>query len=103
MSLLLNLTLVMLVELSCDPARQTEFLDVLSNNLEASRTAEGNLQFDIIVDPERPDKIFFIEQWESPQHQQRYMQWRVENAGLEILAEYLVAPPVITSYQKVAD
>lgn len=94
-------SLTMLIELTCDPAQQAEFISILSENLEASRNAEGNLQFDILLDPDKPSKVYFFERWASAEDQQQYMKWREDNSDRALLDKYLTEPPAATLYQTV--
>jgi len=70
-----------------------EFLSLVYGELSDSRRFEGNLQFDIYVNPREPGKVVFIEQWESPAHQDQYFSWRLERGDFEKLGKYFSEPP----------
>ena len=94
--------LVMLAELSIKPEMREAFLDYTVENLALSRTAAGNIAFDILIDEARPDLILFYEVWESAEAQQAYMAWRVERGDLTILMAFLDAEPKFTALKRIA-
>ena len=94
--------LVMLAELSIKPEMSEAFLDYTVENLALSRTAAGNIAFDILIDEARPDLILFYEVWESAEAQQAYMAWRVERGDLAILMSFLDAEPKFTALKPIA-
>jgi quinol monooxygenase YgiN len=94
--------LVMLAELTIKPEMREAFLDYTVENLALSRTAAGNITFDILLDEARPDQVLFYEVWESAEAQQTYMAWRVERGDLTILMSFLAAEPKFTALQRIA-
>lgn len=94
--------LVMLAELTIKPERREAFLDYTVENLALSRTAAGNIAFDILLDESRPDQVLFYEVWESADAQQTYMAWRVERGDLTILMSFLAAEPKFTALKRIA-
>lgn len=95
--------LVMLAELTIKPEEREAFLDYTVENLALSRTAAGNIAFDILLDETRPDQALFYEVWESAKAQQTYMAWRVERGDLTILMSFLAAEPKFTALQRIAN
>jgi quinol monooxygenase YgiN len=93
--------LVMLAELSIKPEKQDEFLDYTVDNLALSRTAAGNILFDILLDPAQPNQVLFYEVWESAAAQQAYMAWRIERGDLTILMSFLATEPKFTALQRI--
>lgn len=94
--------LVMLAELTIKPERRDEFLDYTVENLAISRSAAGNIEFDILIDETRPDQVLFYEVWESAEAQQAYMAWRVERGDLTILLSFLASEPKFTALRRIA-
>jgi quinol monooxygenase YgiN len=94
--------LVMIAELTIKPKKREAFLDYTVENLALSRTAAGNIAFDILLDEARPDQVLFYEVWESDKAQQTYMAWRVERGDLTILMSFLAAEPKFTALQRIA-
>lgn len=95
-------TLVMLAELTVKPEKRDEFLDYIVENLEISRSAAGNIAFDILIDEERPDRVLFYEVWTSAEAQQAYMAWRVERGDLTGLLSFLAGEPKFTALRTIA-
>lgn len=94
--------LVLLAELTIKPERRDEFLDYTVENLAISRSAAGNIEFDILIDETRPDQVLFYEVWESAEAQQAYMAWRVERGDLTILLSFLAGEPKFTALRRIA-
>lgn len=94
--------LVMLAELTIRPGQRDAFLAYTTENLALSRTAAGNIAFDILIDETRSDHVTFYEVWESAEAQQAYMAWRVERGDLTTLMGFLAAPPRFTALRRIA-
>ena len=94
--------LVMLAELTIKPEKREAFFDYTVDNLALSRTAAGNISFDILLDQARPDQVLFYEVWESAEAQQAYMAWRVERGDLTTLMSFMAAEPKFTALQRIA-
>ena len=94
--------LVMLAELTIQPDKRDAFLDYTVENLELSRSAAGNISFDILIDETRPNQVIFYEVWESTEAQQAYMAWRVERGDLTILLSFLADQPKFTALRRIA-
>lgn len=95
-------TLVMLAELPIKTGKREEFLDYITENLDISRSAAGNIAFDILIDEARPDHVLFYEVWESPAAQQAYMAWRIERGDLTDLLAFLDGEPKFTPMRSLA-
>lgn len=93
--------LVMLAELSIKPEKVSEFLDYTVENLAISRSAAGNIEFNILIDEAHPEQVLFYEVWESAEAQQAYMAWRVERGDLTILLSFLSAEPKFTALRNI--
>ena len=94
--------LVMLAELTLIPEKRDEFLDYTVENLEISRSAAGNITFDILIDETRPHVVLFYEVWESAEAQQAYMAWRVQRGDLTTLMGFLAGEPKFTALRRIA-
>ncbi len=93
---------IMLAELTIKPEKRDAFLDYTVENLEISRSAAGNIAFEILIDDARPDQVLFYEEWQSAEAQQAYMAWRVERGDLTILLSFLAAQPKFTALRRIA-
>lgn len=94
--------LVMLAELTIKPDKLAEFLDYTTENLGTSRSHDGNIAFDILIDETRPNTVRFYEVWASPEAQQRYMAWRVKRGDLEKLLSFLADEPKFVALRSIA-
>lgn len=94
--------LVMLAELTIKPGKRDEFLEYTVGNLAISRSAAGNIEFDILIDDTCPDQVLFYEVWETPEAQQAYMAWRIERGDLPILLSFLASEPKFTALRSIA-
>ena len=95
-------TLVVLAELTVKPERRDAFLAYTVANLPVSRAAAGNLRFEMLLDPARPDRVLFYEEWQSAEAQQAYLAWRIAQGDLTTLMAFLAAEPVFTALRAVA-
>lgn len=98
MSLMFALSLIVTSELSIQSGKIEEFLSIVTAGLEESRSFSGNQGFDIYVEKAAPDKVLFIERWESEEHFQKYFQWRFERGDFQSLETYFSAPPIMRQY-----
>jgi quinol monooxygenase YgiN len=94
--------LVMLAELTIIPDRIDEFLDYTVANLKISRSYPGNIEFDILINEARPDRVTFYEVWESAEAQKAYMEWRVQAGDLTKLMSLLAEAPRFTALRQIA-
>jgi quinol monooxygenase YgiN len=62
MPLFIALSLLITSELSIIEGKCQEFLTLVQDGLEVSRSFAGNERFDIFLDQENPGKVLFIKQ-----------------------------------------
>lgn len=93
--------LIMLAELTVKPEALNAFTDFTADNLSVCRAYPGNLRFDILVDRTAPEKVAFYEVWETPEAQQSYMAWRIQNGDLDLLMSMLACEPRFTALREV--
>lgn len=93
---------VMLAELSIKSEKRDAFLDYTVENLALSRSAGGNIQFDILINESQPDQVLFYEVWESAEAQQAYMAWRVARGDLATLMSFLAGEPKFAALRCIA-
>ena len=62
MPLFIALSLLVTSELSIIDGKCQEFLTLVQDGLEVSRSFAGNERFDIFLDQENPGKVLFIKQ-----------------------------------------
>lgn len=92
-----------IAQLDVLPGKLEVFLEYILPNLTASRSAKGNIRFDVLIDEEHPQSVVFIEEWESPEAQQAYLAWRVERGDLTQLLSYLSGAPNFTTYRRLTN
>lgn len=98
----LDSELVMLAQMDIKLESRNEFLEYIVENLAISRSAVGNIAFDILIDESRPSEFVFYEVWETAAAQQAYMAWRVERGDLTTLMSFLAGEPKFTALRRVA-
>ena len=94
--------LVMLAELQIKPGERDAFLNYTVENLKISRSAAGNIAFDILIDESNPETVLFYEVWESADAQQAYMAWRIERGDLTTLMSFLAGEPKFIALRSIA-
>ena len=68
---------VMTLELPAKPDRVSEFLHVMREALVDTRAYEGCKSVETFVE-ESTGSVLLVELWETAEHQQAYMKWRIE-------------------------
>ena len=87
-------------DLEVHTERLPAFLDWMRDGLDASRAADGNLRFDVLVDQHSDGRVTLVEEWESPSHQAAYMAWRAGRGDFEAMAPFLRARPRMTVWHE---
>lgn len=93
---------VMLAEMQIKPSEREAFLNYTVENLKISRSAAGNIAFDVLIDESNPETVLFYEVWESAAAQQAYMAWRIERGDLTTLISFLAGEPKFTALRSIA-
>ena len=55
--------IMIVVEFELKPQHRDDFIKLMKNHAELSRTEDGCHQFDVLQAQEDPNKIFFVESW----------------------------------------
>lgn len=95
------MALVMLIEFSVIPEQREAFVAVSAEQVETIRAREGNLDFDILVDPKQPGRVVYIERWETAEQQEAFYQWWIAQGLTERLAPYVAAAPKISTWETI--
>jgi|APLow6443716910_1056828.scaffolds.fasta_scaffold97926_1 quinol monooxygenase YgiN len=93
--------LVMVIEFTVVPEQREAFVAISAEQVDAVRAREGNRGFDVLVDPKRPDKVVYIERWETPEQQEAFFQWWIGQGLTEKLRPYVTATPAISTYETI--
>ena len=64
------------------------FLDVLREALKETRAYEGCQDVETFVEMETGN-VMLVELWETAEHQQAYLNWRIETGLTEALSDFL--------------
>jgi quinol monooxygenase YgiN len=68
---------VAMIEISVIPEKRDEFIAITAEQVPAARAFEGNLQFDVLVDPKRPNIVVYLERWETEDDNRKFFAWWV--------------------------
>ncbi|HEY3603284.1 MAG TPA: antibiotic biosynthesis monooxygenase [Sporichthyaceae bacterium] len=74
------------------------FWNALISVLPDTRAYDGCVSVTTHRDLDDPSKIFLIEVWDSREHQQKYLAWRVETGLMDAIGPMLAGAPVISAY-----
>lgn len=84
-----------LLEFPCNPGRGADFLGALLPALAETRAYDGCEHVETFTDQDNPDTILLKEKWASREHQEAYMNWRIETGMMEAIGPLLTGPPRI--------
>lgn len=94
---------VALIEITVAPEKREEFVAVAAEQVPAIRAFQGNIQFDVLVDPTRPGRVFYLERWESAEHNKKFFDWWMSNGMASALKPFVTAAPKETTYTQIID
>lgn len=95
------MTLVMVIEFSVIPEQREAFVAVSAAQVETIRARDGNLGFDILVDPKQPGRVVYIERWETAEQQEAFYRWWIAQGLTEKLAPFVAAAPKISTWRTI--
>jgi quinol monooxygenase YgiN len=87
------MSILFIAEVPVQQDRLKEYKTYISELLPASRAYEGCKSIEIYEDEDSEGVIFFIEQWESRAHQEKYLAWRAESGVLGKLGTMVESAP----------
>ena len=87
-----------LLELRFKPESVAAARELMGRELQTTRTFDGNLATDVIVDEDDPAHWIIYERWESVEHDEAYRAYRAGDGKIEGLPALLAAPPVKIRY-----
>jgi len=94
---------VAIIELTVIPEKREEFIAITAEKVPAARGFEGNIQFDVLVDPGRPDKVFYLERWESAEANKKFFEWWIAQGMTDRLRPYVTTAPKETTFTQAID
>ncbi|HEV7689423.1 MAG TPA: putative quinol monooxygenase [Hyphomonadaceae bacterium] len=94
---------VAVIEIAVIPEKRDEFIAESAKQAPVIRQYEGNLQFDVLVDPSRPDRVFYLERWVSEDANKKFFAWWMGNGMASAIKPFVSGPPKETTYTQVVD
>ena len=87
------MSVMITLELPTKTETMDELLKVMKGALVDTRGYAGCQKVETFIDQES-QIVFVVEQWESAEHQQAYMGWRVETGFMDAVGPLLDGAPV---------
>ena len=82
------MTVLVTLKFPVQPAKLEDFLVLLKEALKETRVYNGCETVQTCVE-RGTSAVFLVETWESAEHQQNYMGWRIETGLIDALDPYL--------------
>ncbi|MGA8250735.1 MAG: antibiotic biosynthesis monooxygenase [Mycobacterium sp.] len=90
--------ITVILELKVKPESVREAQDVMGRALQDTRSFEGNLRTDVLVNEDDEAHWVIYELWDSVEHDEAYRRFRAGEGRIAELPPLLAAPPVKTRY-----
>jgi quinol monooxygenase YgiN len=87
-----------ILELKLKPESVPAARDVMRRALQDTRSFDGNLRTEVLVDEDDEAHWLIYELWDSVEHDEAYRSFRAGEGRLTELPPLLAAPPVKTRY-----
>lgn len=84
-----------ILELRAAPGRAEDIRAWLKGVLHETRSFEGCVTLHAVQNQEDPDIIVLVEQWDTRQHYERYLAWRVARGDMARFSGMMAGPPII--------
>ena len=92
------------LQLKIKKGLESEFIDELNVLLKETRSYEGCHAVYFIQNQDDPSNLEFCSKWDSKQHYEKYLQWRIESGVLEETAKkYADSEPVWRYFDLVSE
>lgn len=79
------------------------FYEALTSALGETRAFDGCLSVTTHRDLDDPTQILLIEEWETRDHQLKYLAWRQETGFIDAIGPMLAGAPAIKAYSNTGD
>lgn len=96
------MSVMVTLELPAKPECLSEFLDVMREALIDTRAYEGCDKVETFVE-ESTGSVLLVELWETAEHQQTYMEWRMETGLMDAIGGFLSGAPVARTFSIKSD
>lgn len=93
--------ILVLVEAVAKPGFVTQLVQGLEQGLPQTRSADGCHNIRTYLEDDGRT-VVAVEHWQSKEHYDRYLAWRVESGAMEMLGQLLEAPPKIRFFSTLA-
>lgn len=87
------MTTMATAEFSIKPEKLDEFLDIMKAALVDTRAFDGCEGLDTYTSQDEPGLVVLVEMWADRSKHEAYLAWRVEGGMMEMLADFVTAPP----------
>ncbi len=94
---------VVIIEFGVIPEKRDDFVARTAEQVETVRAFEGNIQFDVLVDPKRADVVVYVERWKTAEAQEAFYKWWVAKGLTDVLRPYVTAAPKVSTYTTAVD
>ena len=92
------MSVLVLIELSLKSENVDDFMNFMKNELHHTRGFEGCNGLTVHKNQDDPTNMVMIENWNSRQHYEKYMEWRTERGDMEKLGPFLAGEPSFRYY-----
>jgi quinol monooxygenase YgiN len=92
------------LELKVKNGLESEFIEELNIILKETRSYEGCHAVYFVQNQDDPSNLEFFSKWDSKQHYENYLQWRIDSGVMEEVAnKYLNAEPLWRYFDLVSE
>jgi quinol monooxygenase YgiN len=90
-----------LLEIKSNPEDIEKLKSTFAQILPDTRSYEGCIGVQVVVNQDNPLNIILIETWETREHYEKYLAWRVETGAIDALGRMLSEAPSIRYYDNI--
>ena len=94
------MSLFVVIDTQVKPEALEQVKAALKAALPDTRAFDGCQGVDCYENTEDPNNLIIIDQWETPQHYEKYMAWRNETGFTEQMTAALSAPPSFRHFER---
>ena len=92
------------LQLKIKKGLESEFIDELNVLLKETRSYEGCHAVYFIQNQDDPSNLEFCSKWDSKQHYEKYLQWRIDSGVMgEVANKYLDGEPIWRFFDLVSE
>ena len=89
------MAVTVIIDLQAQPGGAEEVNSFVRSIVPDTRTFDGFQSVTMHQNQDHPDLLAIQEQWESREHQEKYLAWRTERGDFATIVGMLAAPPSI--------